>query len=127
MDISKPYQNLINKKMKNKFIILLFVMFIYCQKKPIDKATNTIKHNIELKGEGMLNGLKIQSIQMEDSTTFKVKYTFTNPFNKVMRITNRFYLNTLLDTIKSKEDLRTEVMSEGEYRTVFENKKFLKN
>ena len=27
---------------------------------------------------------------------------------------------------KSKEDLRTEVMSEGEYRTVFENKKFLK-
>ena len=64
---------------------------------------------------------------MEDSTTFKVKYTFTNPFNKVMRITNRFYLNTLLDTIKSKEDLRTEVMSEGEYRTVFENKKFLKN
>ena len=43
-----------------------------------------------------------------------------------MRITNRFYLNTLLDTIKSKEDLRTEVMSEGEYRTVFENKKFLK-
>ena len=23
--------------MKNKFIIVLFVMFIYCQKKPIDK------------------------------------------------------------------------------------------
>ena len=44
--------------MKNKFIILLFVMFIYCQKNPIDKATNTIKKNIELKGEGMLNGLK---------------------------------------------------------------------
>ena len=61
-------------------------MFIYCQKNPIDKATNTIKQNIERKGEGMLNGLKIQSIQMEDSITFKVKYTFTNPFNKVKMI-----------------------------------------
>lgn len=89
-----------------------------------DRASKTIKKTIETNSEGMMKNLKINTVEFEDSTTFKAIYTFISPYNKKMRVTGRYYLNSKLDSIIAKEDFRTEIKSGEKFMTVFENKRF---
>lgn len=108
--------------------ILLFcfgILLINCVEiSPTVRASKTIKKTIETNSEGMMKNLKINTVELEDSTTFKAIHTFISPYDKEMRVTGRYYLNSKLDSIIAKEDLRTEIKSGKKFMTVFENKRF---
>ena len=71
-------------------------------------------------GMGMLQNLKMESVSEIDGTTFEAVHTFTNPVMKRnMRITRKYYLNSSLDSVIKKEDIKTEMETEGEFKEMF--------
>ena len=110
-----------------KKILLLFVSIaLYScgdepnKSNPSSLAEKTIKQQIDIDGMGMLESLKMQSVSQIDGTTFEAVHTFINPMvNRKMRITRIYYLNTSLDSVMKKEDVKAEMETEGEFKEMF--------
>ncbi|MBL7148561.1 MAG: hypothetical protein ISS80_00635 [Candidatus Cloacimonetes bacterium] len=108
--------------MKNKLLLLaIIVVFLICS--CTDKKSDSyslvkkrITQKIEINAMGMINDLKIESIETVNDSTFKGVHTFFNPiFDKSIRVTENYFFTTDLDSIKSTEDLKTEMKSQGEW------------
>mgnify|MGYP001460144278 CR=1 FL=1 len=110
---------------KNLIILFVFFAIFSCggetnKSNPSSIAKKTIKQKIDVDGMGMLEGLKIESVNQIDEKTFEAVHTFTNPIVKrKMRITRKYYLNSLLDSVMKKEEIKTEMETEGEFKEVF--------
>lgn len=71
-------------------------------------------------GMGMLEDLKIQSVNMIGDNTYQATHTFTNPMTKrEMRITRKYILNSELDSVLSMDDIKIEMKTEGEFKEMF--------
>jgi hypothetical protein len=64
----------------------------------------------------MITDLRIESIEKVNDSTYKAKHSFSNPFfNRKVRLTRNYIFTADLDSIIAKVDLKSEMMSEGEW------------
>ena len=86
------------------------------EENPLDNIEKRIYQNVDVAGFGLIEDLAIESINRLDSVTFEASHTFTNPMmEREMRITNKYTFSSDLDSIINKEDVKTEIKSEGEW------------
>ena len=110
--------------MKNIFLLFVSIAIISCggetnKSNPSSIAEKTIKQQIDVDGMGMLKGLKMESVNQIDGTTFEAVHTFDNPMVKrKMRVTRKYYLNSSLDSVMKKEDIKIEMETEGEFKQI---------
>ena len=111
--------------MKKILFISISILFFSCSNspnsiKPTSNADKTILQKIDMAGMGMLEDLKIQSVDMIGDNSYKATHTFTNPMTKrKMRITRKYILNSKLDSVLKMEDIKIEMETEGEYKEMF--------
>ena len=76
-----------------------------------------IIQQIESDAWGMnIPNLKIESIEQVNDSTFKGVHSFSNPmFDRDVRVTRNYFFTADLDSITNKEELKTEIKSEGEW------------
>jgi len=80
------------------------------------KAKKRIYQKIDADAFGMIKDLKIEEVTKINDSVFKAMHTFTNPMiKKQMRITRNYTLNKGLDSVIKKEELKTEMKSQGEW------------
>lgn len=121
--------------MKNIFLLFISIAIISCggeanksnpsgeanKPNPSSIAEKTIKQKIDMDGLGMIKDIKMESVNQIDGTTFEAVHIFTNPMvNKKMRVTRKYYLNSSLDSVMKKEDIKTEMETEGEFKVMFQ-------
>jgi hypothetical protein len=111
--------------MKKILLISISILFFNCSNssnsvKQTSNADKTILQKIDMAGMGMLEDLKIQSVNMIGDNTYQATHTFTNPMTKrEMRITRKYILNSELDSVLSMDDIKIEMKTEGEFKEMF--------
>lgn len=108
--------------MNLKLLVLTFIIgfaFASCSNEKSDSNSlvkKRIIQKIETDAMGMIKDLKIVNIEKLNDTTFRGIHTFSNPmFNKEVRITRNYIFTIDLDSITKKEDIKTEMKSEGKW------------
>lgn len=109
--------------MKN-FKIILSALLIICflsscgnnESNRDSLVKKRIVQKIETDGMGMIKDLKIVTVEKFNDSTYKGVHSFTNPmFDKEVRVTRNYTFTADLDSITKKEDVKTEMKSEGEW------------
>lgn len=112
--------------MKKLILLFLGLTLMSCggtDSSPLKNIEKKIYQSIDASGLGMLENLKVTSVDVTDSPeTFLAVHTFTNPMTKKeMRITRNYTFNTAKDSILSKEDVLVEMKSDGDWVKAFGN------
>ncbi len=75
-----------------------------------------IIQKIDTDGMGMLKDIEIEKIEKINDSTYKGVHSFYNPmFDKDIRLTREYTFTADLDSITKKEDIKSEMKSEGEW------------
>ena len=83
---------------------------------PLDNVEKRIYQNLDAAALGLIDDLVIESVSQLDSVTFQASHTGTNPFtDREIRVTTKYTFTLDLDSIINKEDVKTEMKSEGEW------------
>jgi hypothetical protein len=97
-------------------LALLFLLFSCGEANPNAEFEKKIYQKIDVAGMGMLEDLKIQSVEKVNDTTYKATHTFTNPMmKKEMRISRNYFFTQDGSSISDYEDLTVEMKSQGEW------------
>jgi len=97
-------------------LALLFLLFSCGEANPNAEFEKKIYQKIDVAGMGMLEDLKIQSVEKVNDTTYKATHTFTNPMlDKEMRISRSYFFTLDGSSIIDYEDITVEMKSQGEW------------
>jgi len=98
------------------FVVLLAITSSCGEAKPYAEFEKKIFQKIDVDGMGMLEDLKIQSVEKVNDTTYKATHTFTNPMlDKEMRISRSYFFTLDGSSIIDYEDITVEMKSQGEW------------
>ena len=71
---------------------------------------------VETSGMGMIENINVDSISVINDSTCFARHSFLNKaINKEVRVLNKYSFNKGLKDLKNKEEVKTEMKSEGEW------------